>query len=68
MISTLGGMVANRDMLFHHVQDKTNDFVNKVSVIGIGQVGMATVFSLLTQIGVQKCIQMPNLIFILFYL
>ncbi|CAB3259037.1 unnamed protein product [Arctia plantaginis] len=47
-ISTQGG-IATLDRLFHRIQDRTLDCNNKVSVVGVGQVGMATVFSLLTQ-------------------
>ncbi|CAH2985478.1 unnamed protein product [Chilo suppressalis] len=41
--------MATIDKLFQPVQDKTDDTGSKVTVVGVGQVGMAAVFSLLTQ-------------------
>lgn len=37
-------------------QEKVVDTGNKVTVVGVGQVGMATVFSLLTQVSGQCCL------------
>ncbi|XP_041986809.1 L-lactate dehydrogenase isoform X3 [Aricia agestis] len=41
--------MATLDQLFQTVQPKTDNTGNKVTVVGTGQVGMAAVFSLLTQ-------------------
>ncbi|XP_026331851.1 L-lactate dehydrogenase isoform X2 [Hyposmocoma kahamanoa] len=41
--------MATVDKLFQPVQKKTDDTGNKVTVVGTGQVGMAAVFSMLTQ-------------------
>lgn len=38
------------EKLFQPVQKKSDDTGNKVTVVGVGQVGMAAVFSLLTQV------------------
>lgn len=42
--------MATVDKLFQPVQKKTDDTGNKVTVVGTGQVGMAAVFSMLTQV------------------
>ncbi|CAH0746167.1 unnamed protein product [Diatraea saccharalis] len=41
--------MATIDKLFQPVQEKAEDTGSKVTVVGVGQVGMAAVFSLLTQ-------------------
>lgn len=38
------------EKLFQPVQKKCDDTGNKVTVVGVGQVGMAAVFSMLTQV------------------
>lgn len=42
--------MATIDKLFTPVQAKSDDTGNKVTVVGVGQVGMAAVFSMLTQV------------------
>lgn len=44
------GKMATLDKLFQTFQEKVDDTGNKVTVVGVGQVGMAAVFSLLTQV------------------
>ena len=42
--------MATLEQLFQPVQPKSDDNGNKVTVVGTGQVGMAAVFSMLTQV------------------
>ncbi|KAM3968633.1 lactate dehydrogenase isoform 2-T2 [Aphomia sociella] len=51
--------MATCDQLFQPIQGKTNDNGSKVTVVGVGQVGMAAVFSMLTQ-GVTNNIAMVD--------
>ncbi|XP_073951269.1 L-lactate dehydrogenase-like [Choristoneura fumiferana] len=51
--------MATIDKLFTPVQSKSDDTGNKVTVVGVGQVGMAAVFSMLTQ-GVTNNIAMVD--------
>lgn len=44
--------MATVDKLFQPVQQKTEDTGSKVTVVGTGQVGMAAVFSMLTQVSI----------------
>lgn len=44
------GKMATLDKLFQTFQEKVDDTGNKVTVVGVGQVGMAAVFSMLTQV------------------
>lgn len=67
------GKMATLDKLFQTCQEKVDDTGNKVTVVGVGQVGMAAVFSLLTQ--VRNCIlclyfslKMPLLLYDMFRL
>lgn len=49
-INVLLGKMATIRKLLQSRQEKVIDTGNKVTVVGVGQVGMATVFSLLTQV------------------
>lgn len=43
-------MATIKEQLFSEVAESDPSYVNKVTVVGIGQVGMACAFSILTQV------------------
>lgn len=43
-------MASIKEQLFHEVAESDASPTNKVTVVGIGQVGMACAFSILTQV------------------
>ncbi|CAH0578391.1 unnamed protein product [Chrysodeixis includens] len=59
IVDMILGKMATIEKLFQPVQEKLDDTGNKVTVVGVGQVGMAAVFSMLTQ-GVTNNIAMVD--------
>lgn len=58
--------MATVEKLFQPVEKKAEDNGNKVTVVGTGQVGMAAVFSMLTQV-INFSLRLPTTTVYFFY-